>query len=130
MRRALTVAAVVVLAACGSGGGPTQTGTNGSIRGTVADNTGAAVANAAVALSGNAQARTTSSGADGVYTFANVPPGTYELRFLPDNGYDTTATSNVVTVIPPPQTEVFVDSATVLVGGLVTVWVLLVEIRR
>jgi hypothetical protein len=88
VRRALNVAAVVILAACGGGGGPTQVDTNGSIQGTVTDNTGAVVANAAVALTGNAQAaRTTNSGADGVYTFADVPPGTYALAVTPPAGF-------------------------------------------
>ena len=92
VRRALTAAAVVLLAACGGdgGGGPTQVGpvANGSIRGTVTDNTGAAVANAAVALTAGAQAgRTASSGADGVYTFADVPPGTYTLAVTPPAGF-------------------------------------------
>ena len=87
VRRALEVAAVVILAACGGDGDPTQV-THGSIRGTVTDNTGATVANAAVALTGNAQAaRTTTSGADGVYTFANVPPGTYTLTVTPPTGF-------------------------------------------
>ena len=87
VRRALKVAAVVILAACGGDGGPVQV-TNGSIRGTVTDNTGAAVANAAVALTGNGQAaRTTNSGADGAYTFADVPPGTYTLVVTPPAGF-------------------------------------------
>jgi pimeloyl-ACP methyl ester carboxylesterase len=90
VRRALEVAAVVVLAACGGDGDPTQVGpeTNGSIRGTVTDNAGATVANAAVALTGNAQAaRTANSGADGVYTFAEVPPGAYTLAVTPPAGF-------------------------------------------
>jgi N-acetylneuraminic acid mutarotase len=87
VRRALGVAALVVLAACGGDGDPTQV-TNGSIRGTVADNTGAAVANAEVALTVSGQAaRTTNSGADGVYTFADVPPGTYVLAVTPPAGF-------------------------------------------
>lgn len=77
----------VMLAACG-GGDSTGAVASGSIRGTITDNTGAAVASAAVALSGNAQAaRTTNSGADGVYTFANVPPGTYTLAVVPPAGF-------------------------------------------
>jgi hypothetical protein len=90
VRRALKVAAVIILAACGGEGGPPAVGpvTNGSIRGTVTDNTGATVANAAVALTGNAQAaRTTNSGADGVYTFADVPPGPYTLAVTPPAGF-------------------------------------------
>ncbi len=90
MRRALKVAAVIILAVCGCDSAPIQAGpdTNGSIRGTVTDNTGAAVANAAVALTGNEHAaRTTSSGAGGAYTFANVPPGTYTLVVTPPAGF-------------------------------------------
>ncbi|HYR07668.1 MAG TPA: carboxypeptidase-like regulatory domain-containing protein, partial [Longimicrobium sp.] len=90
MRRTLKVAAVVILAACGGDGDPTRVGPvpDGRIQGTVTDNTGATVANAAVALTGNAQAdRTTNSGADGVYTFANVPPGTYTLAVTPPAGF-------------------------------------------
>ena len=54
---ALAAGFVFVLAACG-GGDPTDVGaeTTGSIRGTVTDNGGATVPNAAVALTGNAQA--------------------------------------------------------------------------
>ena len=86
---ALFAAAVVMLAACGGGGDPASAlNSNGSIRGTVTDNTGATVANAAVALTGNGQAaRTTNSGADGVYTFANVPAGTYTLAVTPPAGF-------------------------------------------
>ena len=91
VRRALGAAAVVVLAACGGdGGGPTQIGPepNGSIRGTVADNTESIVANAEVALTGNAQAaRTTTSNASGVYTFEDVPPGNYALTITPPTGF-------------------------------------------
>ena len=89
VRRALEVVAVAMLAACGSGGGtPTQTDNTGSIRGTVTDNGGAGVASAVVTLTGNGQAaRTTNSGADGVYTFAKVPPGTYALAVTPPAGF-------------------------------------------
>jgi dienelactone hydrolase len=88
VRRALAVAAAVILAACGGGGDPVQVEPTGSIRGTVTDQTGATIADAAVALTGNAQAaRTANSGADGVYTFANVPPGTYTLAVTPPAGF-------------------------------------------
>lgn len=92
VRRALHIAAVVMLAACG-GSDPTGP-LDGSIRGTVTDNAGATVANAAVTLSGNAQAaRTMSSGADGVYTFTSLPPGTYTLAVTPPAGFTIDATS-------------------------------------
>jgi N-acetylneuraminic acid mutarotase len=107
VRRALNVAAVVILAACGGDGDPTQAGTDGSIRGTVTDNTGATVANAAVALTGNAQAaRTTNSGADGVYTFADVPPGTYALAVTPPAGFSIGAAGTAsVTVARGAQAD-------------------------
>lgn len=85
-RRVLRLAALALLAACG-GANPTDT-IDGSIRGTVTDNTGASVANAAVGLSGNAQAaRTANSGANGVYAFVSVPPGTYTLTVTPPEGF-------------------------------------------
>ena len=87
----IRLAAVVILAACG-GVDPIATDTNGSIRGTVTDNSGAVVANAAVELTGNAQAaRTTNSGANGVYTFADVPPGTYTVTVTPPSGFTMSA---------------------------------------
>jgi len=110
MRRAIRVAAVVILAACGCDPDPTQVGPNsyGSIRGTVTDNTGATVANAPVVLTINAQAaRTTNSGADGVYTFANVPPGTYALavRTPPGFAFGTAAGTASVTVASGAQVD-------------------------
>ena len=84
----LRLAVIALLAACGDGGDPSATTINGSIRGTVTDNAGASVANAAVALTGNAQAaRTTNTDADGVYTFADVLPGTYTLTVTPPTGF-------------------------------------------
>jgi N-acetylneuraminic acid mutarotase len=99
MRRVLNVAAVVLLAACGSDGG-TEVGpdTPGSVRGTINDHTGATVANAVVALTGNAQAdRTTNTAANGVYTFADVPPGPYTLAVTPPAGF-TLGTAGTVSV--------------------------------
>ena len=92
---AFSVAAV--LAGCG-GGDPTEVLTPGSIRGTVTDNTSATVASAEVRLTGNGQAaRTANSGADGVYTFADVPPGTYTLAVTPPAGFTigTTGTASI-----------------------------------
>jgi dienelactone hydrolase len=90
MKLAVALVALILSAACGGSSDPIQPGNNtvGSIRGNVTDNTGAAVANATVALSGNAQAaRTTTSGTDGVYTFTNVPAGTYTLAVTPPTGF-------------------------------------------
>ena len=97
---------VFILAACG-GGSPSGTATTGSIRGTVSANTGATVANVAVALSGNAQAtRTTNSGVDGVYTFADVQPGNYTLTVTPPAGFNAgMARSSSVTVASGAQTN-------------------------
>jgi hypothetical protein len=103
MKPTLTFAAAftcVILAACG-GSDPTEVppANPGSIRGTVSDNTGATVANAEVRLSGNAQAaRTTNSGSDGVYTFADVVPGTYSLAVTPPSGFTigSTATASII----------------------------------
>jgi cephalosporin-C deacetylase-like acetyl esterase len=94
-----------ILASCG-GGGPSGTATTGSIRGTVTGSTGAGMANVAVALSGNAQsARTTSSGVDGVYTFADVLPGNYTLTVTPPTGFNAgMARSSSVTVASGTQT--------------------------
>lgn len=94
-------------AACGGDGAPNEAvAGSGSIRGTVTDNTGATVANAAVALTNaSAQsARTTSSGTDGVYTFANVSPGTYTLTITPPSGFSIgSAASTTVTVASSAQ---------------------------
>ena len=89
MKTAVALVALIIVTACGGKGDPIQVGTTGgSIRGSVNDNSGAAVANATVALAGNAQAaRTTKSGADGVYTFADVPVGTYTLAVTPPTGF-------------------------------------------
>jgi D-alanyl-D-alanine carboxypeptidase len=62
--------------------------TNGTIRGTVKDNINVAVANATVALTGNGQAaRTATTGCDGAYTFADLPPGPYALAVTPPAGF-------------------------------------------
>jgi N-acetylneuraminic acid mutarotase len=107
MRRALSLSAVVILAACGRD--PTEVSeTTGSIEGTVTDNTGATVANAVVALTGNAQAgRIANSGANGVYTFEKVPPGTYSLAITPPVGFSIgTAGTVSVTVASGAQADV------------------------
>ena len=101
------IAAALILVACGGDGDPTVVppDTPGSIRGTVTDHTGATVANAVIALTGNAQAdRTTNSGTNGVYTFTNVPPGTYALTVTPPAGFTLGAPGTVsVTVASGAQ---------------------------
>ncbi|HYW50676.1 MAG TPA: carboxypeptidase-like regulatory domain-containing protein [Gemmatimonadaceae bacterium] len=86
--RTFQVAAVVLCAACSGGDGIVAT-TDGSIRGAVTDDGGGAVANATVSLTAGTMqgARTANSGADGGYTFANVPPGTYALAVTPPIGF-------------------------------------------
>ena len=84
--RAVRATALAWLAACGSD--PVGTTPNGSIRGTINDNTGAGVAGVAVALNSNGQTlRTTDSGNDGVYTFTNVSPGSYSIAITPPVGF-------------------------------------------
>src|SRR5687767_6295032 len=124
LRRAFEIAAVVMLAACGGDSDPTGTTSNGSIRGTVTDNTGATVANAAVTLTGNGQAaRTTNSGADGVYSFANVPPGTYALAVTPPTGFIMGAAGTTsVTVASGAQANAsaFVLNRVTITNGSIT----------
>lgn len=93
MKVAITLVALCI-SACGGSGDPIQVGpnTDGSIRGTVTDNASAYMANIAVTLTGNAQAaRTSSTGTNGVYTFATVPPGTYSLAVTPPIGFTSGA---------------------------------------
>ena len=88
MRRSLVAAAIVMLAACGGGDLIGDPAADGSIRGTVTDNAGAAIANAAVRLTGNGQdARSTNSDADGVYTFGDLAPGKYSVAVTPPAGF-------------------------------------------
>jgi N-acetylneuraminic acid mutarotase len=118
---AAAIAAAVILAACGGDGDPVGTATNGSIRGTVTDQTGATVPNAVVALTGNAQAdRSTNSGTNGIYTFADVPPGPYTLAVTPPTGFTLGAAGTVsVTVAGGAQANA---SAFVLNRDGVGVW--------
>jgi N-acetylneuraminic acid mutarotase len=105
--RVLAVAAAIVLAACGSDPIGNPIDADGSIKGTVTDQTGATVSNATVTLTGNAQAtRTASSGTDGVYTFSNVPPGAYTLAVTPPPGFSIGASVTLsVTVASGTQAK-------------------------
>ncbi len=67
-----------------------------SVSGTVVDESGAVVTNASVNLTNNAtgQQRTTSANSAGVYSFPNVPPGTYTLA-VSKTGFQTNTLSNI-----------------------------------
>jgi hypothetical protein len=60
-----------------------QTAGTGALIGTVTDPTGAVVPNATVTLTSEdtGQVRTATTGADGVYRFTLLPPGSYKVRF-------------------------------------------------
>ena len=101
--RLATMVAVLFSTACGGGGGGgggvVNPPTTGSVRGTVVDQTAAPVPSAAVALTATGQtARNTTSAADGVYNFANVPVGSWTVTVTPPTGYTLgagTGTANV-----------------------------------
>ncbi|HEY7387929.1 MAG TPA: carboxypeptidase regulatory-like domain-containing protein [Bryobacteraceae bacterium] len=60
-----------------------QSAGTGALTGTVTDPSGAIVPNVTVTLTNTAtgQVRTVNTGADGVYRFALIPPGTYGVKF-------------------------------------------------
>jgi hypothetical protein len=64
-----------------------QSAGTGAIVGTVTDPTGAVVPNATVTSTSKAtnQSRTVTTGADGLYKFSLLPPGTYSLKFSSAN---------------------------------------------
>ena len=74
---------------------PAQT-TNGLITGTIADSTGAIISGAQVDLTNQATGtkRTSTSGADGIYNFVQLPPGTYSLSVV-KQGFATENRGNV-----------------------------------
>jgi hypothetical protein len=80
-RSRLGVAATLLFAAVVLPAGNAQTAGTGSIQGTVADQTGAVLQNATVTIINTATAvqHKTTSGADGLYNFPNVPIGIYTL---------------------------------------------------
>src|SRR5208282_5693204 len=65
-----------------------QTAGTGALRGTVTDSTGAVVPSATVSATSidTGQARTATTGADGVYTITLLPPGNYHVK-LEANGF-------------------------------------------
>ena len=115
--RALRVTAFVLLAASGCDNAPIDDGPDpdpatdarGSVRGTVTDNNGVAVPNVEVVLTGNGfglPTLTTNSGADGAYTFADVPIGAYTLKVTPPAWFTLNAAGTAsVTVAKGTQTN-------------------------
>jgi len=81
-----------------------QTGTT-SLRGTVTDKTGGAVAGASVTLSNPVQSltRTTETGKNGEYEFQALPPGTYELSVEKD-GFRKFEQKNLQLLVNNPAT--------------------------
>ena len=76
-----------------------QTANTGGVTGVVTDSSGAAIADASITLTDRATntQRTTTSNDAGRYTFANVPPGSYDLT-VNKSGFRTTKTTITVSV--------------------------------
>src|SRR5712691_9472538 len=71
--------------------------TYGSITGSVTDSSGAAIADAQVALTnlGTAEKRTQSTGTDGLYSFVNLFPGRYKVD-AEKTGFKRTSRTDIV----------------------------------
>src|SRR5579872_7201652 len=74
-----------------------QSSSTGTVSGTVTDNTGAVVPDAAVTLTDKAtgNSRTATSTSSGQYIFAYVVPGTYDVK-VTKQGFQTTVVSNQI----------------------------------
>jgi hypothetical protein len=81
LRRLCMLALSLSIVVAGSGLTSFAQSTYGSVAGSVADSSGAAITDAAVTLTnlGTAEKRTQPSGADGLFTFVNLFPGQYRL---------------------------------------------------
>ncbi len=81
-----------------------QTAATGALQGTVTDATGAVIPGATVTLTSTAtgQVRTATAGADGVYRFPLLPPGTYNLKFAANGFKGAEATGVNVNVTETP----------------------------
>src|ERR1700758_2784321 len=91
-----------------------QSAGTGALTGTVTDAGGGVVPSAAVTLTstGTNQTRSVMTGADGVYKFSLLPPGTYRVRFSA-TGFKTAEVSPVVVTV----TETPVLDRTLEVGS-------------
>lgn len=82
-----------------------QTAGTGAIAGTITDPSGGTVANVAVTVTnlGTNQARTVTTGPDGVYKFPLLTPGTYSLKFT-GAGFKTLEVSQVTVTVSETAT--------------------------
>ena len=82
-----------------------QSGTS-SVRGTITDPQGNAIAGANVTLKSTSKSftRTQNSNSDGQYTFTAVPPDTYNLE-IEANGFKKTIVQNIQALVDTPQTS-------------------------
>src|SRR5215831_17408973 len=76
------LAIVILVASCYPWVATGRAQTEGGITGTVTDSSGAAIPGASVTVTNTATrgTRTTTTNAQGLYTFPVLPPGTYELK--------------------------------------------------
>ncbi len=105
----LAVAALVLTAACSGSdatGSPTQPAAQvGAVQGTVKDTTGVAVAGAGLALSATGQATlTTTSAADGSFSFASVPVGDWTITVTPPTGFSAGPQATAAVTVRAGQT--------------------------
>src|SRR6266852_9658435 len=82
-----------------------QTAGTGAIVGTVTDSSGAVIPGASLeAVNTNTgQTRTVTTGADGSYRFALLPPGSYNVKFSA-NGFKTVEVPKVVVTVTETPT--------------------------
>ena len=100
-----------------------QTPGTGALTGTVKDPSGAVIPNATVTLTSvdTGQARTTMTGADGVYRFSLLPPGNYRVR-IESSGFKPVEVPSVTvavteTAVLDRNLEVGAQAQTVTVEG-------------
>lgn len=104
LRRVLVVISVLALALLTASVSFAQTGSS-SLRGTITDLQGRAVAGAQVTIT-NAQknfTRTQNTNSDGAYVFTAIPPGTYQLE-VEATGFKKAAVSDLNALIDTPGT--------------------------